>query len=263
MSKLTKIEAQNHTKALELLDRGNLSIDEKLFVFENYRKDAYHINSQTGAFFTPYGLARDLTLHIPYKYEQTVTIIDMCAGIGILSYAAAMEEDSWDQCPLKITCVEINPDYIEVGKKLLPNARWICGDILEPDFLRSLGHFDFAISNPPFGNINSNHRKIYQSSLFEYMVIEAASQIADNGVFIIPQMSAPFVYSGNTNSRWLDDCRAKKFEENTGIKMEFNVGIDTAYYVNEWHGFAPVCEIVCCDFAGKTGQLTFDMIATA
>ena len=263
MSKLTKIEAQNHTKALELLDRGNLSIDEKLFVFENYRKDAYHINSQTGAFFTPYGLARDLTLHIPYKYEQTVTIIDMCAGIGILSYAAAMEEDSWDQCPLKITCVEINPDYIEVGKKLLPNARWICGDILEPDFLRSLGHFDFAISNPPFGNINSNHRKIYQSSLFEYMVIEAASQIADNGVFIIPQMSAPFVYSGNTNSRWLDDCRAKKFEEKTGIKMEFNVGIDTAYYANDWHGVAPVCEIVCCDFTERTGQLTLDMIASA
>jgi len=45
--------------------------------------------------------------------------------------------------------------------------------------------------------------------------------------------------------------------------MEFNVGINTAYYANEWHGVAPVCEIVCCDFTEKTGQLTFDMFATA
>jgi len=137
----------------------------------------------------------------------------MCAGIGILSYAAVMEEDSWSQCPLKITCVEINPDYIEIGKKLLPHAQWICGDILDPDFLRSLGHFDFAISNPPFGNINSSHRKAYKSGLFEYMVIEAASQIANNSIFIIPQMSAPFVYSNSNNSRWLDDCRAKKLKK--------------------------------------------------
>ena len=67
MSKLTKNEIQEHTKVLKLLERGNLSVDEKLFVFENYREDAYHINSQSGAFFTPYGLARDLTLHAEYE----------------------------------------------------------------------------------------------------------------------------------------------------------------------------------------------------
>lgn len=29
-----------------------------------------------------------------------------------------------------------------------------------------------------------------------------------------------------------------------------NQGIDTAYYKNDWHCTAPICEIVCCDFAG-------------
>ena len=133
MSKLTKRESEKHTKALELLGRGTLTADEKLFVFGNYREDAHHINSKHGAFFTPYGLARDLTLHIPYTYGQTVRLIDMCAGIGIISYAAAMEDNS--RSPLEITCVELNPDYIESGKKLLPHARWICGDILDPDFI--------------------------------------------------------------------------------------------------------------------------------
>ena len=88
MSKLTKKEIQQHMAALELLERGNLTEDEKLFVFENYREDAYHINSQSGAFFTPFRLAKDLAIHIPYSYRQPVKIIDLCAGIGILSYAA-------------------------------------------------------------------------------------------------------------------------------------------------------------------------------
>ena len=263
MSKLTKNEIKEHTKVLALLEHGNLTDDDELFVFDNYRADANHINSQSGAFFTPFGLAKDLAIHVPYTYEQTVTVIDMCAGIGILSYAAALGDNAWSRSHVDITCVEINPDYVEIGKKLVPQAKWICGDILDPDFLKSLGYFDFAISNPPFGNINSNHRKAYKSNLFEYMVIEAASQIADSGAFIIPQMSAPFVFSGRTEYRELDDCRAKKFEEQTGITLNFNIGVDTAQYKNDWHGVAPVCEIVCCEFTERTGQLTFDMFESA
>jgi len=263
MSKLTKTEIKEHIKVLELLEHENLTDDETLFVFENYRESANHINSQNGAFFTPFGLARDLSLHVPYTYNQTITIIDMCAGIGVLSYAAALGDNSWSRCHVEITCVEINPDYIEIGKKLIPDAKWICGDVLDLDFLKSLGHFDFAISNPPFGNINSNHRKSYKSGLFEYMVIEAAAGIADGGAFIIPQMSAPFAYSGREYYREFDDCRAKKFEERTGITLNFNTGIDTTQYRDEWHGVAPVCEIVCCDFTERAGQLMFDMLATA
>lgn len=241
MSKLTKPQIKKHEQARRLIDRGNLSHEETLFVFENYMEDAECINSKHGAFFTPFGLANDFTLQIPYKYEKKIKIIDLCAGIGVLSYAASL-----DTC--NIICVEINPDYVEVGRKLLPQATWICGDALDPHLLDSLGHFDFAMANPPFGNIKSDYRKAYSSGKFEYMIIEAASRIADKGAFIIPQMSAPFRYSGTPNHVWLEEGSARRFENKTGIELEFNVGIDTTTYKEDWHGVTPLCEIVCCDF---------------
>lgn len=222
----------------------------KLFIFENFREDAEHINSKSGAFFTPFGLANDFTLQIPCLYGKTIRIIDLCAGIGVLSYAAQLECSDRSRCYADITCVELNPHYVEVGKKVVPEATWICADVLDPFLPDLLGQFDFAIANPPFGRIANNYRKSYMSGEFEYMVIEAASRIAKEGAFIIPQMSAPFVYSGTEDHRWLQEGRARTFEKRTGILLEFNQGIDTAYYKNDWHCTAPICEIVCCDFAG-------------
>ena len=64
---------------------------------------------------------------------------------------------------------------------------------------------------------------IYTSNVFEYMIIEAASHIAKEG-------------------------RARRFEKQAGITLDFNVGIDTSFYSKDWHMSAPCCEIVCCDF---------------
>lgn len=263
MSKLTKPQIRAHDEALRLLERGNLTHDEILFVYENYREDAEHINSKSGAYFTPIGLAREFNLHIPYIYERTIKIIDLCAGTGILSYAASLEGSSWSRCYSDITCVEINPDYVEIGRKLMPEATWICGDALDPALLKTLGHFDCAISNPPYGAVPSKHRKHYSTGSHEYMVIEAAAQIANEGVFLVPQMSAPFVYSGTNNHRWLSEGRARDFERKTGITLSFNKGIDTEQYKGEWHGVSPICEIVCCDFRERTGQLTLGLEALA
>lgn len=44
-----------------------------------------------------------------------------------------------------ITCVELNPHYVEVGKKVVPEATWICADVLDPFLPDLLGQFDFAI----------------------------------------------------------------------------------------------------------------------
>lgn len=61
MSKLTKREIQLHDQAVCLLQKEHLSHEDKLFIFENFREDAEHINSKSGAFFTPFGLANDFT----------------------------------------------------------------------------------------------------------------------------------------------------------------------------------------------------------
>lgn len=183
MSKLTKREIQLHDQAVCLLQKEHLSHEDKLFIFENFREDAEHINSKSGAFFTPFGLANDFTLQIPCLYGKTIRIIDLCAGIGVLSYAAQLECSDRSRCYADITCVELNPHYVEVGKKVVPEATWICADVLDPFLPDLLGQFDFAIANPPFGRIANNYRKSYMSGEFEYMVIEAASRIAKEGAF--------------------------------------------------------------------------------
>lgn len=142
MAKLTKAQAKLHEKAVKLLQCKELSEADTRFVFDHYREDANHINSTAGAFFTPYGLARDFRLHIPLNYKDHVKLIDLCAGIGILSYMAAHACDSYNQCSVEITCIEINQDYVDVGKQLLPEATWIRSDALDPALLSSLGHFD-------------------------------------------------------------------------------------------------------------------------
>ena len=85
MSKLTKQQIKSHDTAIRLLNQDRISDEDKLYIFQNFRADANHITSKSGAFFTPFGLARDLSLHIPYQREKTVRIIDLCAGIGVLS----------------------------------------------------------------------------------------------------------------------------------------------------------------------------------
>lgn len=256
MSKLTKAQAKLHAEAEAILKQDRLTDDERLFVIENWHESARHINSIAGAFFTPWGLARDFSLEVPPG-----RIIDLCAGMGTLSLACLWRNAYDAHRPTEIVCIEANPDYAAVGRKLVPEARWVVADIfdLPPD----LGRFDAAISNPPFGSTKrARSAPRYAGRAFEYHAIDIASDLADQGAFIIPQNSAPFRYSGCPSGGWpatvrngigsgyhecpSDEMRA--FLDKTGIVMEANVGIDTGLYLNEWHGVSPLCEVVTCDF---------------
>src|ERR1051326_3352430 len=191
MAKLTKAQSKAHLQAEELLRKDVLTLDDKIFVYENWNEAALHDNTRAGAFFTPMGLANDFKLEVPGP-----RIIDICAGIGILSFCK-LHFQYHDPDPLpQITCVEINPDYVRVGRKLLPEAEWICADIFE--IWRELRRdFTTAIANPPFGNQKQpGCAPRYTGSEFEYKIIDIASHLAEYGAFILPQNSAPFRYSG-------------------------------------------------------------------
>ena len=56
---------------------------------------------------------------------EDANIIDLCADIGILSLYAHHHK----KC--NGTCVELNPEYVRVGKKLLPEATWINASIFD------------------------------------------------------------------------------------------------------------------------------------
>src|SRR5207249_941216 len=149
---------------------------------------ASHINSVSGAFFTPPALARDLSIEVHGR-----RVIDLCAGIGNLAFAVWHRHDCDRGSLTHLTCVEINPDYVAVGKKIIPEATWIQANVFE--LPKDMGHFDCAISNPPFGATKASGKSPrFTGNIFEYRVIDIASDIADYGVFIIPQVSAPFEY---------------------------------------------------------------------
>src|SRR5690242_13237549 len=123
MSKLTKAQAKAHKAACALLNKDSLTMDERWFVLENWQESASHINSVAGAFFTPAGLANDFVIDVSGD-----RIIDLCAGIGMLSFVL-YQGGAWDRRWPQIVCVEANPDYVAVGKKVLPEATWIHADI--------------------------------------------------------------------------------------------------------------------------------------
>ncbi|MBR0884457.1 MULTISPECIES: hypothetical protein [Bradyrhizobium] len=122
-----------------MLRKDVLSYDERVFVLDNWHEGANHISTSAGAFFTPTGLARDFAID-----ACGGRTIDLCAGIGMLAFHVfwrAHYARERDEPPKEIVCIECNPAYVEVGRKVLPEARWICADVLDFD-LASLGRFN-------------------------------------------------------------------------------------------------------------------------
>ncbi|MFC2248761.1 methyltransferase [Labrys portucalensis] len=241
MSKLTKAQIKAHDEAVALLQKERLSEDDTWTVLENWKESATHINSRAGAFFTPTELARDFAIEVSGS-----RIIDLCAGIGALSFMAR-QRALWGGGPEpEIVCVEINPDYIAVGQKVLPQATWIQADIFN---LPDLGRFDCAISNPPFGATKRSGRAPrYSGKSFDLHVIDIASDLADYGTFIVPQMSAPFEYSGRDHYRVRSSDTYEAFHQATAIELTASCGIDCSVYRNDWNGVAPAVEVVLADF---------------
>lgn len=241
MAKLTKQQAARHQESERILEKPKLTDDDKQFVIENWQESATHINSAAGAFFTPWGLATDAMIELG-GWQFDGSLIDLCAGIGTLSLAAqTMSRVS------RIVCVELNPAYAAIGRKMVPEAQWVEGSIFEHE---RWGDFEHAISNPPFGKIKRDgNAPRYKGGEFEYHVIDIAAHHAEFGTFIIPAMSAGFDLSNDSGYRRTEAQKYKTFEKQTGIRLEAGCGVDTRIYSDEWHGVSPAVEIACTEFA--------------
>ena len=246
--KLSKRLLAKHSQAELLLEKEILSYDEKVFVYENWNEAANHDVSHAGAFFTPNDLAFDAVIEV--ECFKKCRVIDLCAGIGSLSFALLQRNPDAD-----IVCVESNPDYVRIGKKLLPEATWICSSILDFSVIGKLGFFDYAISNPPFGNVPTLSDNIghYTGKNAEFKVIELARYISKYGVFIMPSGSVPFRYSGSQFYEEIDCMKSSDFEKQTGIKISIGVGIDTTFY-SQFKNTKIKTEVAVCDFEELTFQ---------
>ena len=251
MAKLTKEQTRLHRGAVQLLAKDRLTDDEKEFIFTHWNPAAEHNVTYSGTYFTPPDLASDFRLELCGR-----NILDLCAGIGALSFYVAHWPYNCDYIP-NITAIEINPDFVEIGRKLLPQINWICGNAFDlPRLVKEhdLPHFDIVYSNPPFGRVSrgpdEKRGPHYRGPEFEYNLIDLASDYANEGVFIVPQMSSPFLYSGTTYYRTDRQTPAyKRFEKQTGLTGHGGVGIDTACYKEDWQNITPpAIEIVTYDF---------------
>jgi predicted RNA methylase len=239
MSRLSKAQIKAHQEAVAILSKDRLSDDEREFVLDNWQESANHVNSAAGAFFTPSGLGLDAALFLGL-YEGG-RVIDLCAGIGCLALSSYWR---WGHSPLELVCVEINPAYVDVGRKLLPEARWICAGV--NDLPADIGHFDRAISNPPFGKTAKIASPRYAGE-DDLAVVDVASCLADFGTFILPGGSVPFEYSGCREYKNRSSAKYDRFTKATGIELTCE-SVDCEVYRNAWRGVKPRVEVVSADF---------------
>lgn len=232
MALVTKKQQKLHNEALDIISQDILGDDDIRFVYDNFNEGVSFNNSDFGAFFTPWKMADALAYESIYSLDSaysknrenplTYKVIDLCGGIGVLSAAIL---DRYTHYNIEVTCIEINPEYIKIGRKLLPQVKWIQGSVLDLDLIRSLGKFDHAVSNPPFGRPRAmkGNSFNYTGVLAEFKVFDIASCIANYVSFIIPSGSAGYEY-GDMGMKYIESKELKRFQDETNIEVTPTIG---------------------------------------
>lgn len=188
MTKITKQKAKLHYEAMKLVElERKLTLEEKWFIVENYEPNASNLTISYGVYFTPKEIAHEFAIFS----NPNGVVIDLCAGIGMLSFMIYQ----YDSCVhyeevSKLICVERNEEFVKVGKRVLPEAEWICGSVFDKNIISKLPYADCVISNPPFGRVKVDDDvswlKYYSKKSFEASVISVSIEISNAGCFIVP-----------------------------------------------------------------------------
>lgn len=269
MAKLTKAQSRLHQDACNLLARplsSPLTPTEKEFILTHWDPSANHINSVAGAYFTPLELAWDLA----HEAQTDGSVVDLCAGIGTLAYC--MRNQGWpgqQKAHADTVCIEINPAYVEVGRRILPEALWICLDVFKwardrddryrlrerqgalTDALIADDLYDIAIANPPFGFPQSPIANLPLKGVpLDLNVLAVARKVARSATFILSSSACPFEYSGRQGYAPRPSRHFDKFSQQTGIQSDSLccASVDCAIYRDKWRGVMPNIELVSVDF---------------
>ena len=236
--KITRSETKLHDEAEDLLKLSReLSEDEQEFIYRNWNPMANHNVGKGGIFFTPVALAEE---YANYAGGGSIThYIDLCAGIGMLTWAVQKH----DRNPNAVyVCLEINHDFVEIGKKLCPWAYWYEGSIFDIELLKRInkehGPFHYAFSNPPFGNIpTSGDEWLKTNGGFHWKAIEIAVRMAIGGMFILPDQYCDYDLKEN---KYRDPLPSVKFlPKFPGIYLA-PVSLDMSMIENvDWKGTNP------------------------
>lgn len=253
MGKITKQQIKYHEQTEEMLWGGDkkLTYDEVAFCLEHWDPRAL-VGKQVAnnqAYFTPLPLALDAFRHVGGDGRQ---VVDIGAGIGRLAYAVLCA-NWWDRRQVRVTAVELNAEYVTVGRRLLPEVTWVQGDMYDVALWQSLPCFDEAISNPPFGQVltDCDTGWIGYRGPAGLMAAAIGLQVARLGVaMILPQMQTPFRYSGapSGSNVYTDNHTGylKRFLAQRPALEWHHISLDTEHpnYKSGWRGASPVVETV-------------------
>ncbi len=233
--KLSKVELKEQKEIKALIDNEKkLSLEELEKIYENFNPGYISDVTSHSAYFTPLDMAYDFALFA----GRSGVCVDMCAGIGILSFCAKIRDTYEGNIEHQI-CIERNPAYLEIGKRLLPDAIWIQGDIFDKSIWDSIvakyGRIDSIVSNPPFGKVTKTDVDRswlkYQGSDLDIASIEVALKYTDDVAMILPSGSVSFRYSGKPYFEEVQNRKVDKLKKDTGLNIIMtNPGIDTSVY---------------------------------
>lgn len=257
---------KKHEEAEDILwgSDDQLTKNDIWFVLKHWNPNTKGNTSKNAAFFTPINAAHGL---ITTTTMADGRMLDLGAGIGRIVYWIK-EHSHWQHWNLdgEIIALEINPEYVKVGKRLFPDVTWICGDMFDYDTIKSIGRVDNVLSNPPFGRVQTTKGGgdwLAFSGEASLMAVEVAMRIADRGAgFILPSVHVPFEYSGKKNhkylnrSAWSSELR-KFYDLFPGVSIECS-SYDMSVHKKEWDGTSPETEVVSIDTSGIPGKLTID-----
>lgn len=239
MAKLAKAELAAHRAAVALLERTPpLTLDERHQVYRDWHEGAGGDQTASSAFFTPIDMACYLAIEMPGRGS----LVDLCAGTGRLAFFAGGQYRYDPHQYDRIICVERNPAYVEVGKRLFPEAEWICGDALDPAVIRQIGQVDIAIANPPFGTTTRSDFTAprYKGKRIDLAVMDVASTVAPDCWAIVPKNVATWDSRGNPQP----SKHADAFTKATGLGVYRFSSVCPDYHADEWRGTSPAVEIV-------------------
>ncbi|RYY51482.1 MAG: hypothetical protein EOO06_00320 [Chitinophagaceae bacterium] len=241
--KLTKAELRLQHQVQQLLfnNREKLTFSDREFIYKNFHPGYISDIAKDSAYFTPLDMAYDFGLFCG-RYGVCV---DMCAGIGILTFAARTR-DHYDKKIKHSICIERNERFAEIGKKLVPKAEWIVGDIFDKSIwdyiIDKYGKINCIYSNPPFGKVSKTDCDRswlkYQGSEIDMAAIEIALSMVPKTPYvgkrvsmILPQGSTTFQYSGRPYYKEVDNRKVNKLIKESGIDFYMsNPGIDCSVY---------------------------------
>jgi len=260
MGKLSKREIKEQKAIKDLLDsKDKFNHEETELIYQKFNEAVLGDVTSNSAYFTPLDLAYDFALMSPI-YGVAV---DMCAGIGVLSYAA-MCRDYYRNDIKKIICLERDSRYIEIGKKLVQSNEhievvWIQGDIFDENIWKQIvkehGKIDSIYSNPPFGSVTKSDKDRswlkYKGSDLDIASIEIAIKQSESQSFILPQGSCTFRASGRYQlggAEHIENRKIAKLKKEMGCEFYMSwSSIDTTVYEEGFKNTKITVE--CCSIA--------------